>query len=148
MPDTTTKKVIDLRKGHPKPTMLPHAQMAAACRSAAIRLDSRSEAVLPLQYSKTEYGSPGYLKSLAAFLTGAYGSPVFDDWLLTTTGVSHGLELAVSQLTKPGDVCWMESPSYFLAYQIFADAQPRCGNLLGFVAAVRCVYLHPRLKWG
>ena len=27
----------------------------------------------------------------------------------------------MSSLTKPGDVCWMESPSYFLAHQIFVD---------------------------
>ena len=122
-PSTFTGRIIDLRKGHPKPCNLPHHHMAAACRLAAARLDEANEDVLPLQYSPTEYGTSRYLKTLANFLSKAYGgcSPVFEDWLLTTTGVSHGLELAVSSLTKPGDVCWMESPSYFLAHQIFVD---------------------------
>ena len=119
--------------------------MASACRSAAARLDAETEAALPLNYAKSEYGSAGYLTALAGFLTAAYGSPVFDDWLLTTNGVSHGLELAVGCLTKPGDVCWMESPSYFLAYQIFADhhlkvvGAPSDAHGLDVEALARCL---------
>ena len=138
-------RVIDLRIGHPKASNLPHAQMASACRSAAARLDAETEAALPLNYAKSEYGSAGYLTALAGFLTAAYGSPVFDDWLLTTNGVSHGLELAVGCLTKPGDACWMESPSYFLAYQIFADhhlkvvGAPSDAHGLDVEALARCL---------
>ena len=114
------RRVIDLRKGHPKPRNLPHLQLAEACRAAAAKL-SAGEDSFRLQYSLRPTGTTYFLEQLSCFLSRAYGSPVFEDTLCTTNGVSHGIELAVGALTKPGDSVWMEAPSYFLAHQIFVD---------------------------
>ena len=62
----------------------------------------------------------------SAFATGSLRDGLnigrcFEDGLLTTNGVSHGIELACGALTSPGDSVWMESPSYFLAHKIFLD---------------------------
>ena len=118
---SSAASLIDLRKGHPRTRNMPHALLARACRQAAARLDSASESQFPLQYSSSACGNSGYLAKLGAFLRGAYASPVFDDGLLTTNGVSHGLELCCAALTQPGDTVWLETPSYFLAHQIFLD---------------------------
>ena len=41
--------------------------------------------------------------------------------LLLVAGASHGLDVACAALTKPGDVVVVETPSYFLAADVFAD---------------------------
>ena len=103
-PSTFTGRIIDLRKGHPKPCNLPHHHMAAACRLAAARLDEANEDVLPLQYSPTEYGTSRYLKTLANFLSKAYGgcSPVFEDWLLD----HHWSEPRIGARSEQPDKAW------------------------------------------
>ena len=65
--------LIDLRKGHPHPSHLPHAAMAAACRKAASRLEAGVTALgaFPLSYSSS-LGSPGFRRRLAAFLGPGY----------------------------------------------------------------------------
>ena len=45
--------------------------------------------------------------------------------LFITNGASSGLDLICSLLTRPGDVIFVEEPSYFLAMQIFADHRLR-----------------------
>jgi DNA-binding transcriptional MocR family regulator len=114
-------RLIDLRKGHPKPANLPHQWLAKAARLAASRLDDTNEDSFRLGYSIGSFGSAHFLDSLARFLTESYSSSVHGGALLTTNGVSHGLDLACNALTQPGDVIWMESPSYFLAHRIFRD---------------------------
>ena len=112
--------LIDLRKGYPKAANLQHRRMAQACRQAASRLDAGTEASFPLQYCLGG-GTSSFIRRLCNFLKRSYGSCCYEDGLLTTNGVSHGIELACGALTKPGDSVWMEAPSYFLAYQIFVD---------------------------
>ncbi|CAE8601644.1 unnamed protein product [Polarella glacialis] len=114
------KRLIDLRKGYPKSRNLPHTRLAEACRLSAARLDAASEEAFPLQYS-SGLGTARFNERLAEFLRREYKSAVFADGLLTTNGVSHGLELISSALTQPGDVVIMEEPSYFLAHKIFLD---------------------------
>ena len=116
-----SRVLIDLRKGHPKARNLQHARLARACRAAASRLDLASEAALRMNYTVGGAGTPRFLSSLARFLSSAYQSPVFADGLLTTNGVSHGIDLACNALTSPGDTVLIEQPSYFLARQIFID---------------------------
>ena len=115
------RRLIDLRKGHPKAANLQHQRIALACRQAASRLDVASEASFPLQYTIGSFGTPRFLGRLTRFLEDSYGGRCFEDGLLTTNGVSHGIELACGALTSPGDSVWMETPSYFLAHQIFVD---------------------------
>ena len=123
--------VVDLRKGHPKARNLQHLRIAAACRSAARRLDDRCESTFRLQYTVSGRGAPNFHRRLADYLTSAYGERCFESSLMTTNGVSHALDMVVSALTEPGDVVLMEEPSYFLAHQIFLDHGTR---VLGVVA--------------
>ena len=111
-------RTIDLRKGHPKPSNLPSARIMMAMAMASKRLEANQ---LSLQYPPSYYGMPHFLKNLREFLHSAYNHNVFEDGLFTTNGVSHGLELCCATFTKPGDVVWIETPSYFLAHQVFLD---------------------------
>ena len=75
----------------------------------------------PLQYG-LEQGNSDFRQDLASFLTNAYKSAPIDPRLLfVTTGASAGLDLICSLFTQPGDVIFVEEPSYFLALRIFHD---------------------------
>ncbi|GFR48736.1 hypothetical protein Agub_g10694, partial [Astrephomene gubernaculifera] len=108
--------VIDLSVGQPSPSSLPLNAMAAA---AAHRLGS-PDAELLLQYGPRQ-GYRSFRSSLAAFLSQRYGSSVDPDHLMVTAGVSHGLDLAVGALSRPGDMIVVECPTYFLVTPIFRD---------------------------
>jgi 2-aminoadipate transaminase len=72
----------------------------------------------PLQYG-TELGD-GYLRlALADFLTDAYGVVCDPEPIFITNGNSQAIDLVCSVFTKPGDVVFVEEPSYFLALDIF-----------------------------
>ena len=73
-----------------------------------------------LQYG-AEQGDGYLLRELAGFLTQEYAFLVLPQTLFITNGASSGLDLICSLLTRPGDVIFVEEPSYFLAMQIFAD---------------------------
>ena len=125
--------VIDLRKGHPHVRNLPHAPLARAARRAAARLEkgdpASAEAAFPLNYCSDVLGTRHFCDSLAKYLGRAYGGPVSPSWLMTTGGVSHGLDLATAALSRPGDTVLCESPTYFLVHQIFADHGLRIESL-------------------
>jgi 2-aminoadipate transaminase len=107
--------VIDLGIGQPQDAILPLELMARAMRSAAEA--GRRE---PLQYG-AEHGSGALRSALAAFLTAGYGTAVDPDRLLISNGNSQAIDLCSATLTCPGDVVFVEEPTYFLALQIFAD---------------------------
>ena len=116
-----SRSLIDLRKGHPAARHLPHARLAKASLGAATRLTRASEAEFPLNYCSDPMGTRRFRRSLGKYLSGAYGAPVSSRWLLTTNGVSHGLDLATAALTSPGDTVIVEDPTYFLVHGIFRD---------------------------
>lgn len=105
---------VDLGVGQPDPSLLPIELFERAF--AAGPLDSTA----PLQY-----GHPlgdGFLRlELAGFLTAAYGVAVDPEAMLITNGNSHGIDLACTVLTEPGDVVVVEEPTYFLALDIFRE---------------------------
>ena len=107
--------VIDLGVGHPAPDLLPLALLRDA---AALRL-GHGDATL-LQYG-FEQGDGYFREALAAFLAAQYGQPAAPDELFVTAGVSQALDLICTLYTQPGDVVFVEEPSYFLALRIFAD---------------------------
>lgn len=107
--------VIDLGIGHPAPDLLPLALMREA---AALRL-GQGDADL-LQYG-FEQGDGYFRRALADFLTAEYRQPVSADGLFVTAGTSQALDLICTLYTRPGDVVFVEEPSYFLALRIFAD---------------------------
>jgi DNA-binding transcriptional MocR family regulator len=73
-----------------------------------------------LQYG-LEQGDGYFRQALANFLTNAYGTPVNPDLLFVTAGASSALDLLCTLYTRPGDVIFVEEPSYFLALRIFED---------------------------
>ena len=50
---------------------------------------------------------------------------------MLVAGASHGLDVACAALTKPGDVVVVETPSYFLAADVFADRGLRVVGVAG-----------------
>lgn len=156
--------VIDLAVGHPAPSNLPHVQLAAACRRAAERLTQTAAAcsietkvsVSPAQTSANHFplgyadnaGTPGYIQTLTGWLTKMYGSGVHPQSLVTTNGVSHGLDLACGALSKPGDLVLLEQPCYFLAKHIFTGRHLRAAAAPTDAHGIDTTVLAEQLKSG
>lgn len=136
MPST---RLIDLRVGHPATTYLPHAVIAdamvrlgtattqpkhnagmGAASGGPPNASTSTDATAPfaLNYADNA-GTPRFLCELRRWLSVAYGSTVVADSLVTTNGVSHGIDLVCGALTSPGDLVLLEEPCYFLAKHIF-----------------------------
>lgn len=106
-----------------------------------------SLARVPMSYVARR-GDPAAIGALARFLSDAYAevaswsgrpidstididttdkdinnhaSVVLASELLLVAGASHGLDVACAALTKPGDVVVVETPTYFLAADVFTD---------------------------
>ncbi len=76
----------------------------------------------PMDFNYGEVpGDVRFRSSLARFLCEAYGSPTDPDALFLTAGNSQALDFVCGRFTEPGDVIFVEEPSYFLAFQIFRD---------------------------
>jgi len=143
--------VVNLAVGHPHPEALPNAILARAFERSAAGLvanprdasvDGRSARV-PMSYVARR-GDPAAIGALATFLSDAYaevaswsGRDVASEHrvrgseLLLVAGASHGLDVACAALTKPGDVVVVETPSYFLAADVFADRGLRVVGVAG-----------------
>ena len=106
---------VDLGMGNPDLDLLPLALIRQSAQTYFAGGDRR-----PLQYGK-EQGDGYFRRALAQFLTAAYGSPVDREHLFVTNGASSALALLCSLYTQPGDVVFVEEPTYFLALRIFAD---------------------------
>lgn len=107
--------IVDLGIGQPQDAMLPADLMARAMTMAAAVRQRRG-----LPYG-AERGD-GYLRAtLASFLTERYGLAVDGERLLVSNGNSHAIDLCCAALTEPGDIIFVEEPTYFLALRIFAD---------------------------
>ena len=107
--------VIDLGLGDPPPSLLPVdliRQAAEACFSAG---DPSF-----LQYG-AEQGDGKFRLALAQFLSNGYGLPVDPARLFVTNGVSNALDQICNLFTRPGDLIFVEDPTYFLALRIFND---------------------------
>ena len=109
--------MLDLSWGHPSPRL--HA--VEAIREAAASVFAVT-ASLPCS-TGPEQGFGELLESLAGFLSAqdAYAMKVEPASLFLTAGVSQGLDLACTALTRPGDTIFVEEPTYYLVSQIFRD---------------------------
>ena len=104
--------------------------LAAGMASAGDELERRKLAGLDahgglLQYAAFK-GSRIYREGLSKFINRHDEAAPADalcqaDLLMTTNGVSHGIDLCASRLASPGDSVIVESATYFLAAQIFRD---------------------------
>lgn len=107
--------MIDLGLGNPDLSLLPFEMLHQAAEAYFASGDPRS-----LQYG-LEQGD-GYLRrSLVNFLATAYGAPVDPGHLFVTAGASSALDLICTLFSRPGDMIFVEEPSYFLALRIFED---------------------------
>jgi len=115
--------LIDLSIGHPSLSLLPLEMMRTA---AEHRLKQGDPALLQYGF---EQGCGYFRKTLALFLTDKYGISVNPGNLFVSNGVSQALDIICTLYTKPGDLIFVEEPTYFLALRIFADHQLRVVSL-------------------
>jgi DNA-binding transcriptional MocR family regulator len=106
---------INFGIGQPAPDLLP---LDIVREAAAIRLGEGDASLLNYGY---EQGDGYFRLELARFLQRSYRIPVKDDSLMVTAGASQALDLICTRFTKPGDIVFVEEPTYFLALRIFAD---------------------------
>ena len=112
--------VIDFGVGQPAEAILPLTLLRQA---ADHRFTQEDPAIL--QYGPEE-GDGYFNTALAKFLTAEYGltaagNGVQSDHLFVTNGVSQALDLICTLYTKPGDLIFVEEPTYFLVFRIFQD---------------------------
>jgi DNA-binding transcriptional MocR family regulator len=107
--------MIDLGIGDPAFALLPLERMKIAAQACFDRGDPTF-----LQYG-AEQGDGYFRRSLAGFLSRGYGHAVDHESLFVSNGISSALNLICDLFTRPGDVIFVEEPSYFLALRIFTD---------------------------
>ena len=106
---------LDLGRGDPQLALLP---LDLLHRAAGLRLQQADNSFL--QYGPEQ--GDGYLRlALADFLAAGSASISDPERLFITAGISSALDLLCTLLTRPGDLVFVEEPTYFLALQIFAD---------------------------
>jgi DNA-binding transcriptional MocR family regulator len=108
---------IDLGSGNPSLELLPIEILEQASANYFSAGDRRT-----LQYG-AERGNGYFLTALAEFLSTSLQFDVPTNVLLTTNGASAALDLLCTLYTKPGDLIFVEEPTYFLARRIFSDHQ-------------------------
>lgn len=106
---------IDLGMGNPDLKLLPLELLHQSAETHFTKGDSRS-----LQYG-AEQGNGFFRYALSDFLGNASSATVNPDLLFVTTGVSSALDLLCTLCTQPGDLIYVEEPTYFLALRIFKD---------------------------
>ncbi len=106
---------INFGVGQPSADLLPVELLRVAADDFL-----RSAQPIELNYGERQ-GDTRFLETLAAFLSNHYGSSVTADSLFVTAGNSQALDFVCALFTRPGDTVIVEEPSYFLAFQIFAD---------------------------
>jgi 2-aminoadipate transaminase len=109
-----TAGVIDLTWGHPDPSALATDAVADATQSV---LAERG-------WQALSYGAPAGAASLRAELAehlSRTDAPTRSEQIVVVAGSSGGLDLILGLLSEPGDVVFVEQPTYFLALRMFAD---------------------------
>ncbi len=115
--------LIDLGVGNPDMDLLPLELMRQAAGHALAQGDAA-----PLQYGY-EAGDMRFRQALVAFLSHEYTLKIDPSQLFVSNGVSQALDLICTLHTQPGDVVFVEEPTYFLALRIFADHRLRVVGL-------------------
>lgn len=107
--------IINFGVGQPSFDMLPTEMLHKA---AEHRLSQRDPAYLNYGFEQGD----GYLRTeLANFLTTEYGFAVTAAQLLLTVGASQAIDLICNNFTRPGDVIFVEEPTFFLILGLFRD---------------------------
>ncbi len=125
MPDIVTfdeapePGTINFGVGQPSADLLPVGIIRAAADDYL-----RSAQPVELNYGAKQ-GDVRFRRTLATFLSRVYGEAVTPESLFVTAGASQALDLLCAQLTQPGDTIFVEEPTYFLAFRIFAGHRLR-----------------------
>ncbi|RLD06405.1 MAG: PLP-dependent aminotransferase family protein [Chloroflexota bacterium] len=106
---------IDLGMGNPDLRLLPLDALRQSAEAYFASGDTR-----PLQYG-AEQGDGYFRAALADCLSQAYRNSVNPKHLFVTSGASSALDLLCALYTHPGEVIFVEEPTYFLALRIFND---------------------------
>lgn len=109
--------VINLGLGQPSPRLLPLAEISRAARE---QLRPEGDPLV-LQYGALR-GYEEVRRSLAAYLSAAYGHEVRAEELLLTGGTSSALTFVSETFATPGATILAEDPTYFLARGVFESA--------------------------
>jgi DNA-binding transcriptional MocR family regulator len=107
--------MIDLGIGQPNPGLLPLDLIRSAAKH---RLKNEDPSYLAYG---AEQGDGKFRSALARFLSRTCHFPVEADHLFITAGVSMGLDLICTLFTRPGNIIFVEEPTYFLSLRIFED---------------------------
>ena len=108
--------VINFGIGQPGFDILPTDIM----RQAAEHRLTQPDAAGYLNYGYEQ--GDGFLRELLAeFLTAEYGMAVSAETLLITSGASHAIDIVCNYFTQPGDVIFVEEPTFFLILNLFRD---------------------------
>ncbi len=107
--------VINFGVGQPDFDILPTELMHKA---AEHRLSQRDPSYLNYGFEQGD----GFLReAMAHFLTPAYGFPVKASQLLLSVGATQAIDMICSNFTQPGDVIFVEEPTFFLILGLFRD---------------------------
>lgn len=106
---------INFSVGQPSADLLPLSLLGGA----SARFFAGAE---PLEFNYGQrQGDARFRAALANFLGEASGTAVDPDSLMLTGGISQALDFVCGLLVKPGDVVFVEEPSYPYSFQIFRD---------------------------
>ncbi|KAI8096584.1 pyridoxal phosphate-dependent transferase [Halteromyces radiatus] len=122
--------MINFMKGQPSSDLLPTELFAKATSLALADPNAKTDM---LQYGN-ELGTSAFRENLASFLSKEYALPVDPRHLCPTAGASHGLEHALSLLTRPNSTtkyCYFQEPTYFLAFDVFRDVGFQLDQFVG-----------------
>jgi 2-aminoadipate transaminase len=106
---------INFGIGQPSPDLLP----LELVRVVTERFFAHAQP-LELNYGPKQ-GDVRFRTALSGLLEREYGSPAPPETLFLTAGNSQALDFVCSRFTRPGDIVFVEDPSYFLAFQILRD---------------------------
>ena len=107
--------LIDLGMGNPDLNLLPVEKIRQSAETYFSSGDPR-----PLQYG-AERGNGYFRAALADFLSQALPTTLRPNQLFITSGASSALDLLCTLYTRPGDVVFVEEPTYFLALRVFQE---------------------------
>jgi DNA-binding transcriptional MocR family regulator len=106
---------INFSVGQPSADLLPLKLLATGCERFFA-----DAAPFDLNYGQRQ-GDARFRAALARFLGSAEGRPVDPDTLMLTGGISQALDFVCGRFARPGDVAFVEEPSYPYSFQIFRD---------------------------
>ena len=107
--------IIELGWGHPDPALLPVQALRLASAAALDQFGADA-----LQYGHAAGPGP-LLEWLAERIGRQEGRRPGPDEIMTTGGISLGLDALLTALTAAGDTVLVESPTYHLALRILRD---------------------------